>query len=206
MKITCFGDSLTVGYQSPTAQAPYYHATPYGELLQAWLGEKGTVFIRGVNGEMTSEMVRRFSCDVLESKPDVVIILGGTNDLGANKRPESIFNNLVTLFDQARTASISPVAVTVPSLRSAIHDEALDAMRPHIERRMELNQLLKDHCQASNIPCIDLFSKTSEPESLLLTSEYSNDGLHLSTKGYQVLAQMLWDQLWATQYSKSGQT
>lgn len=206
MNIICFGDSLTVGYQSPTAEVPYYHATPYGELLQAWLGEKGTVSIRGVNGEMTSEMVRRFSWDVLESQPDMVIILGGTNDLGADIEPERIFNNLVTLYDQARNALISPVAITVPSLRSAIHNDDHDFLSTYIECRMELNQWLMNYCQASNMPCIDLFTRTSEPESHLLASKYSNDGLHLSSQGYQLLAQLLWDHLWAKQYRKSRQT
>lgn len=203
MNIICFGDSLTVGYQSPTDEVPYYHATPYGERLHAWLGEHGTVLIRGVNGEMTSEMVRRFSRDVLESQPAMVIILGGTNDLGANMRPDCIFNNLVTLYDQARAASIFPVAITVPSLRSATPDDDHAVLRSQIAYRMELNQLLVNHCHVSDIPCIDLFTRTSDPESHLLASEYSNDGLHLSSQGYRLLAQLLWDHLWAHKYRKS---
>ncbi|GJL62390.1 MAG: arylesterase [Nitrospirales bacterium] len=195
-----------MGYQSPTAEVPYYHATPYGELLQAWLGEKGRVLIRGVNGEMTSEMVRRFSWDVLQSQPDIVIILGGTNDLGAGVESEAIFTNLVTLYEQAKTASIAPVAITVPSLRGARHHDDQDFLSTQIECRMELNQWLMNYCHASNMPCIDLFTKTSEPENRWLASEYSNDGLHLSSKGYQLLAQLLWNHLWAKQYCKSSET
>ncbi|WP_447971710.1 GDSL-type esterase/lipase family protein [Nitrospira sp. M1] len=204
MKVICFGDSLTVGYQAPTAAAPYYHETPYGERLQIWLGKNGTVLIRGVNGECTGEMVRRFSKDVLAVTPAWVIILGGTNDLGADMSLTNIFNNLVTLYEQATHASIAPVAVTIPSLRSSFDDESQDFIQTHIERRVKLNQWIKAYCLTAHIPCIDLFSKTKEQNSSLLAAHYSNDGIHLSSKGYELFAELVWEHLWAKRYSKSG--
>ncbi|GJL55281.1 MAG: lipolytic protein [Nitrospirales bacterium] len=206
MKVICFGDSLTVGYQAPTLATPYYHATPYGEWLQTWLGDAGTVLVRGVNGECTSEMVERFSPDVLAIRPTWVIILGGTNDLGANKSLTHILDNLVTLYEHAVRASIAPVAVTIPSLRSPVDDAGQYIIQPHIERRMELNRRLVDYCQAANIPCIDLFAQTTEENSSLLAARYSNDGIHLSTAGYTLFAQLVWDQLWAKRINKSGRT
>ena len=200
MNIVCFGDSLTVGYQSPTSDIPYYHTTPYGALLQEWFGERATVNIRGINGELTGEMVERFARDVLEDSPHFVIILGGTNDLGANISVTEIFKNLSTMYEQARKNSVYPIAVTVPSLRISGEGVAQEFLTTHIERRYALNQSLMDYCGTSGIPCIDFFSKTVEEDTSLLAAQYSNDGIHLSTAGYEMLAQMLWSQVWASQY------
>ncbi len=189
-----------MGFQSPTSQVPYYHSTPYGQFLQKWLGEQGTVLVRGVNGEFTGEMVRRFARDVLQAEPRYVIILGGTNDLGANIPPSQIFRNLVNLYDQAQAAFINPVAVTVPSLRVTDEIQEAEFLRTHVAWRVELNHSIQDYCRTSNIPCVDLFSNTIEEESSMLLAQYSNDGVHLSTQGYELLGQLLWDRVWVNEY------
>ncbi|TLY22944.1 MAG: hypothetical protein E6K68_01725, partial [Nitrospirae bacterium] len=82
--IVCFGDSLTAGFQSPTAECPDCQETPYGRFLAERLGDRGQVQISGVCGELTAEMVERFERDVVRHRPAWVVILGGTNDLGWN--------------------------------------------------------------------------------------------------------------------------
>ena len=56
--IICFGDSLTAGFQSPTAECPDYQETPYGRFLAERLGDRARVQISGVCGELTAEMDR----------------------------------------------------------------------------------------------------------------------------------------------------
>ena len=206
--IICFGDSLTVGFQSPTPDCPGYRATPYGEYLQERLGPAHRVAISGLNGELTAEMVNRFRPDVLERSPQYVIILGGTNDLGWDRSPSDIFANLSMMYDHSQELDILPVAVTVPSLRpqqmmglSETGESHLSnstewrIIRSHIERRIELNGQIQNYCVSREIPCVDLFFETAEPESRLLAPSYSNDGLHLSTAGYKLLADLLWRQV-----------
>ena len=203
--IICFGDSLTVGYQSPTADNPEYRETPYGDYLQHQLGQNHWVVISGLNGELTTGMVNRFRQDVLERSPRYVIILGGTNDLGWNRTPSNIFKSLAMMYDQAQAGGITPIAVTVPSLRPLqipnfsgaselpLSDNAeWQMISSHIERRVELNGRIQEYCVSKNIPCVDLFSETAEADSKLLALSYSNDGLHLSTPGYKLLADLLW--------------
>ncbi len=202
MKIICFGDSLTVGFQAPTAEHPSYIETPYGEVLQRWFGEKATVLVRGVNGELTSEMVKRFAHDVILHAPDYVVILGGTNDLSIEEEPSHIFDNLTQLLKDARNASILPVAITIPSLRILGDQSVPESLHPQILRRMELNHLLIEYCRVSNIAFVDLFSRTAEEGSLQLAIDYSNDGIHLSTAGYELLATLLWDEVWNAPFKK----
>jgi lysophospholipase L1-like esterase len=206
--IICFGDSLTVGYQSPTPVNPEYLETPYGEYLQGKLGPNCWVLVSGLNGELTSEMVNRFRGDVLDRSPRYVIILGGTNDLGWNHTPLDIFNNLATMYDQALSEDIIPVAVTVPSLRplqgmdiskasdlQGSKSAEREMIRSHIERRLDLNGQIREYCVSRQIPWVDLFSETTEAETQLLDPIYCNDGLHLSTRGYTRLADLLWSQV-----------
>src|SRR5207249_9380609 len=208
--IICFGDSLTVGYQSPTPGSLQARETPYGDFLQELLGSTARVAISGVCGELTAEMAMRFRHDVLAHKPAYVVVLGGTNDLGWNARPADIMRNLLKMYELAQAGGIQPVAVTVPSIRLGMEvgedpstpwgagSEGTDGQRrvaEHIERRQMLNRLISDYCTSRGVAWIDLFAATLEPRTMRLAAVYSNDGLHLSTEGYSRLAELLYQQV-----------
>ena len=196
--IVCFGDSLTVGYQSPTREEPQFRETPYAAFLQEMLGRRARLQVSGVCGEVTGEMALRFRRDVLGVAPAYVVILGGSNDLGWNAQPTEIMRNLLKMYEQALASTIRPVAVTVPSIRAETgdgeHNKWLDS---HIARRRTLNGLIEEYCRRKDVACIDLFGATAESPSCCLAAEYSNDGLHLTTAGYQRLAELLYYQVFA---------
>jgi lysophospholipase L1-like esterase len=186
--IAAFGDSLTVGFQSPSMEEPWYLETPYTEFLKEKMGSKADFVVKGVSGELTEDMLRRFDRDVLALKPDYVIILGGTNDLGWSVELSIIMSNLYYMYKTALDAGIIPVAVTVPSLRG--YD-------PLIAPRVTLNKMIKENAKGLNIPIADYFSASCETPVQRLAIEYSNDGLHLSTKGYQLLAEVIYDEVFS---------
>ena len=198
--IICFGDSLTAGYQSPTPAHPTQIDTPYGTFLQERLGPHARVEISGVCGELTGEMAMRFRQDVLVHKPAFVVILGGTNDLGMNAQPTEVMRNLLKMYESAKGSDVQPVPVTVPSIRVQVHPEESDPetlrwVQSHLERRYELNRLISEYCTRRHVPWVDLFAATAEPESGFLAEPYSNDGLHLTTQGYRLLATLLYEQV-----------
>ncbi|MBF0536679.1 MAG: hypothetical protein HQL03_00325 [Nitrospirae bacterium] len=184
--VVAFGDSLTVGFQSPTYESPWYQETPYTDFLNQMLSERITFVAKGISGELTEEMVRRFPGDVLAARPDYVIILGGSNDLGWGMQPTVVMQNLYTMYTMAQEAGIVPIAVTVPSIRG------YDAL---ISPREVLNNMIKDTAMRINIPCVDMFTKSAEPDTLRLAQQYSNDGLHLSTEGYMLIADLLYNEV-----------
>ena len=172
------GDSLTVGF-IPTRLA----SQPYSDFLKEYadnflkgLGRKDAIPIkiinRGVNGDLTSNMLLRFRQDVVDLKPDYVIILGGANDIGWGFPVEEIFSNLQRMFETAIDNGIKPVGCTVPSILG--WDKG-------IPPRLELNRLLTRFCNVREIPCVDLFAATCDPETKRLRSDYSSDGLHLNS-------------------------
>ena len=196
---------MTLGYLSPTLGSPFPESIPYGAYLQEWMGARGHVLVRGVCGETTQDMRVRFHKDVLSHSPHVAIILGGTNDLGLGMTLNLIMENLQFFYDQTQAKEILPVAVTIPSLRyerwemteveEGAKSEISPAIQQAIDLRVVLNQSLKDFCEERHIPVVDWFTETCELKTQLLTSEYSNDGLHLTTAGYRRLAEMLWMQV-----------
>jgi lysophospholipase L1-like esterase len=75
--------------------------------------------------------------------------------------------------------------------------EAAAWLEQHLERRHALNGLIKDYAASNHLSCIDLFTATADPTSYQLAARYSNDGLHLTTAGYRLLARLLYDQVFA---------
>lgn len=200
--LVCFGDSLTAGYQVQAETGMPLPDVPYGGFLQEWLGARGRVSVKGICGEITSDMVTRFSRDVIDVGPSHTVILGGTNDLGWGITPSTIITNLERCYMLALAAEIRPVGVTVPSIRVEGHGAGpLPAwLQEHLRYRLELNRLITERCERLQMPCVDLFQGTSEPPSSLLSARYSSDGLHLNAAGYKTFAQLVWNAVFADRF------
>ena len=119
MKIVALGDSLTVG---ETGFSDSDESASYPKCLEILANEylrsvqsvvKVNVLNRGINGDLTSGMLERFSRDVVDEKADYVIILGGTNDLGWGFDPAMIAHNLTRMYDAALNKGIVSLACLV---------------------------------------------------------------------------------------------
>jgi acyl-CoA thioesterase I len=212
--LVCFGDSLTAGYQM--GGITQVGDTPYGGFLQHWVGNQAEIVVTGICGEVTGDMVTRFSRDVIRHKPHMTIILGGTNDLGLGVPPLEITQNLEQLYSLAMKSGIQPVGVTVPSIRvetgavgmAALHKKNAEPSIPpwlkaHIDQRLVVNRKITEVCQKLNIKCLDLFSETSEGPDSLLAFRYSSDGLHFNTAGYEAFARLVWCHLLVEPFESS---
>jgi lysophospholipase L1-like esterase len=195
LTIVALGDSLTVGYQSPTIENEFPRLAPYTEFLEERIGKmpghdshglpKVKFLNRGVVGEITEDMLDRFDRDVVKAEPDLVIILGGSNDLGWGVEPQSVAGNLVEMYREAVRNEIGSIACTVPSVLG--FDEG-------IPPRLVLNSLIKGYCAEHNQICVDLFTVTCDSSTERLREEYSNDGLHLNTRGYETIAEAIFSE------------
>jgi acyl-CoA thioesterase-1 len=194
--VVAFGNSLTAGYQSPTSGSPLPKMTPYTDHLKKMIDtnlEKinklkllNVIFYnKGVNGELTADMLQRLDSDVLSVKPSYATILGGSNDIGWSIETEEIMDNLIQMYDKSSSAGIEVIACTVPSIISP---------EPSIKPRLELNEMIKDYCFDNEIVCVDLFTSTINPGTNKLDKKYSSDGLHLNTAGYTKMAETIFEQ------------
>ncbi len=198
--LVCFGDSLTAGYHVQAESGRPLPDVPYGGWLQEWLGERGRVSIQGRCGEITSDMMTRFSRDVVEVRPVQTVILGGTNDLGWGVTPATIMMQLDHCYTVALAAGIQPVGVTVPSIRAEGSGPLPAWLHAHVDARLTLNRLIRERCHHHHMPCVDLFQATSEGPSSLLAARFSCDGLHFNPAGYRTFAQLVWNEVFADRF------
>ena len=189
------GDSLTVGYQSPTLVDELPSPAPYTEFLMERIKRmpdvgtagppKVEILNRGVVGELTEDMLDRFDRDVVKVEPDFVIILGGSNDLGWGVEPQVVARNLAEMYGEAVGHGIRFIACTIPSVLG--FDEG-------IPLRLVLNRLIKEYSAQHSQICVDLFTATCESSTGRLRGEYSNDGLHMNARGYEAIAEAIFSE------------
>ena len=189
LAFVAMGNSLTVGF-IPTSLESHPYSTFLREMAKNFLKQfKNTLEIRfinkGVNGDLTGDMLLRFKRDVIDLKPDYVIILSGTNDIGWGFSVDDIFVNLKRMFKMAKDNNIGPIGCTVPSILG---------WDDFIPPRLELNKLLTRFCHEEEIPCVDLFFNTCDPKTNRLRPDYSSDGLHLNRLGYKKLAEAIFEE------------
>lgn len=71
---------------------------------------------RGIGGETTCQFLNRFREDVINNKPAIVIINGGTNDIALNTgdyNPDFTFGNIASMAELARANGIKVVLTSI---------------------------------------------------------------------------------------------
>jgi acyl-CoA thioesterase-1 len=192
MKIVALGDSLTVGEtgfgvsdsDEFTAYPRYLEILTRQHLTSLQSEMEVNVLNKGINGDLTSGMLERFSRDVVDEKADYVIILGGANDIGWGFDTAIIAHNLTSMYDVALSEGIGVVACSVPSILG------LDELIPP---RLQLNRMIRNEAEKRSITFVDLFSATADPETNRLLEGYSGDGLHLNPDGYREMGRCIFD-------------
>ena len=195
-RILCIGDSITEGYYMG-GEAFHPYSKKLTELLNA---ENNTntynVYNEGVSGECVyQEMTGRMPLILQKYKPlDLVIILGGTNDLNQmNCSERNLFEHIKQLHDMAHEAGAKTVAITVPDsnvasmpirkTREAIWKALNEKIRAYAEKRDDV--ILCD--LAAELP----YRALNEDERL----EYWDDNLHYTPRGYDRMAEIIYDSI-----------
>jgi lysophospholipase L1-like esterase len=191
IRVVALGDSLTVGFQPYGLGQDLPKSTPYTDFLIDQISRDFPsdslaieIINKGVVGELSDQMVARFDLDVIHLSPRVVIILGGSNDLGWGLPPEEILQNLDAMYMRSRENHITPIGCTVPSVLR------YDAGIPP---RIILNRLIQDRCREMGIRCVDVFRATLD-SSNRLALQYSSDGLHLNSEGCRRMGAAIYEE------------
>jgi len=190
VKVVAIGDSLTAGYTTPSRYNSHMHNLPYTNYLdniiitaQSRMGQTDVDVVivnLGRNGDSARGMLDRLTTEAARHKPDYVIVWGGINGL-FSKPPEETLQSLIKLYDRVKEIGAKPIACTLTSV--ANQSKAIDTIT-------YVNELITDYCNENGIPVADLFKATSY-ENHVLRVEYSSDGLHLTARGYQKVAETI---------------
>ena len=107
MRIICFGDSLTFGYQ--VSRDEKWHV-----IVEKMTGIQ--MINRGVSGDTTEGMINRIQKQVFAAKPDGVILMGGYNDIFFNCAWEQAALNMITMVEQSRAHGLLVVVAIPPPI------------------------------------------------------------------------------------------
>jgi lysophospholipase L1-like esterase len=140
---------------------------------------------RGISGQTTAQMLVRFRQDVLALNPEVVVILGGVNDIAENNGPttlEAIEANLQSMVELAELHHVRVVLSSVlPAKAFPWHPGILPAAKV-----AELNAWIAAYCQRSGIVFLDYFPALSDGARGMF-GPFSDDGIHPNGSGYAVM-------------------
>ena len=113
-KIICFGDSITFGYGAQTQES---YPVVLSKMIQI------PVINAGIDGDTTTEALRRFDSDVLERDPLLVIIEFGGNDF-LRKIPRTVtVDNIKEMVEraQAKGAMVAIVDISAGMFLGEYH-------------------------------------------------------------------------------------
>ena len=174
-KIVCFGDSIT--------------KRAYPEILADLTGAE--VIKSGVGGHTSSESMKRLQSGVLNHKPEMVVILLGTNDIRVDAKKhvprEKFQENLTAMVVASQEGGAEVVLCTLPPIDAEPyfkrHDKAV------FDQAGGLESLIADYCAIT----IDV-AKTNgaalvDLNQLLAKDDWiSPDGVHPSDRGNAIIA------------------
>ena len=181
MKIVCIGDSLTYGYG-------VYKERCWVDILRKSLNVR--ILNRGINGDTSSGMLSRSFRDVVESKPDAVIIMGGSNDFLAGYGLIRVQENIIELIKEAEQFGIRPII----GVQTAIEEELamkkwnFDVDYSEINKKiLEYRNWIIDYCEEKNIVYIDFYKALDDKMESITEEEIYIDGLHPTEFGHNVM-------------------
>ncbi|HXH49592.1 MAG TPA: SGNH/GDSL hydrolase family protein [Terriglobia bacterium] len=142
---------------------------------------------RGISGQTTPQMLVRMYPDVIDLKPDAVILLAGTNDVAGNTGPETakmIEENYKAITELAQAHHIKVILCSLTPVSD--YTEHPQTKRRPPAQILELNAWIKSYTARVNATFADYYSALVDSKGMLKDG-YSNDGLHPNDRGYALL-------------------
>ena len=196
-RILCFGDSLTRGYYK---QGLAYH--PYSIRLKQLLEQYSVnttiyeLINSGVNSECAAtDMQTRLPKMLKNYAPlDIVVILGGTNDiLGHCGNISNLFKSIQTLHEIVLAHGLKSVVMTVPPIFKINGKIITDEVKKLLAELNEKLRIYVDiHMHPDRIFLIDLADKLSHQDDPLSKSIW-DDEVHLSPQGYDQAGEIIFN-------------
>ena len=144
---------------------------------------------RGIGGQTTPQMLIRFTPDVIDLQPEVVVILAGTNDIAGNTGPSTvkmITDNIAAMAMLSKAHGIKVVISSILPVKEYPWSGEVNA----VENIAAVNHWMKEYAREQGFVYLDYFSAMVD-EHQGLPKIYSEDGVHPNQKGYEVMEPMV---------------
>jgi len=140
---------------------------------------------RGIGGQTTPQMLIRFTPDVIDLQPKVVVILAGTNDIAGNTGFSSVKMITDNIKAMAQLATANNIKVVLSSILPVYDYPWRPGLEP-ITKIAEVNNWLKSYAEENNHVYLDYFPALAN-EQQGMKKEYASDGVHPTSAGYEVM-------------------
>lgn len=184
--ILCIGDSHTAGFPD---YDPLMGGNPESS-YQFWLREgllaelpdhEFRLINEGLCGDTSRGIVSRLSRALTGLRCDLVILAGGTNDLGMISE-EQVVKHLTEGYDACRSRGIPLIAPTIPPISLQGYGAPIQKVNLAIERYASA---------ASGVFLADWFSALKDEDGFLADRFDAGDGVHLSVEGYKRIGTLM---------------
>lgn len=166
-RVVFFGDSITEGW-GKEGSSTFFPGKGY--------------LNRGISGQTTAQMLVRFSQDVLALRPNVVVILAGTNDIAGNTGPSTqamIEDNLHAMVELAQAHNIRIVLASV----LPVSDYPWQPGVQPAGKVTALNRALRAYAEQQGLVYLDYHTAMTNKDGGL-DPDLAADGVHPTPAGY----------------------
>lgn len=172
--------------------------------IETYFGGNGRRIVnRGIGGDMTPFVLRRFSADVVQLKPEYVVIHIGINNTWAldewqpqnrkvpHRIKDEILSDIKEMIHLAKEAEIKPIVGSL--LPTCIETNKQTDKRNELV--LEINKKLREITSFEQIIYLDYHSNFVADDGKTLRPGLAIDGLHPHVLGYNLMAMKLKEEM-----------
>jgi lysophospholipase L1-like esterase len=141
---------------------------------------------RGIGGQTTPQMLIRFKPDAIDLKPDVIVILAGTNDIAGNTGPSTVRMITDNIFSMAELAIAYDIIVVLASILPVYQYSWVDDVLDPASIVDSINRKIKEYVENKGLVYLDYYSSMVDDRKGLKL-DYTGDGVHPNEAGYKVI-------------------
>lgn len=188
MKIVFIGNSIINGF-------PYDREQEFVGIYRK--ASDHEVLNKGVNGDTVQGVTGRFAEDVLAQKPDMVVILLGTNEfIYKEALPEACMKQIAYLTELAAAHSIRPVLLTPLPLDPLMAESkwmVCDDVDYELvqEQIAQLRKRMLAYGKEHQIKVLDTYQAYQEYVEKVGSQGAYFDGIHPTREGHRLLAEIM---------------
>ena len=160
----------------------------WSNLYPEYFTEKGYIN-RGIGGQTTPQMLIRFKPDVVDLKPEIVVVLAGTNDIAGNTGPSNAKMITDNIFSMAEIAKAYQMKVVLSSILPVYEYDWAREIKDPPSTIQAVNDALKQYASDQGLIYLDYFSSMVD-ERQGLNSDYTSDGVHPNESGYILMSSL----------------
>ena len=145
---------------------------------------------RGIGGQTSAQMLMRFTADVIDLHPKMVVIMAGTNDVAHNTywvEPDKVVDNVVAMCQLARANGIIPIISSIPPCNYFVWNPEIENAGQTI---VNINKKLKEYAKANHIVYVDYHASLADEQNGF-QKELSTDGCHPNPETYFLMEKLV---------------